>query len=343
MDTGMQEADAVEVVDVSALESGPGPARDAMDRALGGAAERLGFLVISGAPVAAVTDPADLSRLLAIFDLPEAEKRRLMNRKHAPGNPNRYRGFFIAERPGESRRREGFDHGAPTQSAEGMDAAVRFFGEPSVWPDKTLLPGWRDTALARHAAMERLGRGLMAALGRHLGIGAGYFEPFFGPEMQGPSTSRFLFAPGAPADEAVRADPAAVAAVGGGARRIGTRAHRDSGILTLLWQPGGLQAQAADGRWLDAPVVPRGLNVNFGDMLSFWTGGRLPATPHRVLAQERDRHSIPFFFEPLLATEIAPIPGAPPSDRPADQEPVRYADHLWTKVREFGTYDTGPD
>ena len=340
MDKAIAEGGAIEVVDVSALESGPGPARDDMDRALGQAAERLGFLVISGAPVAAVTDPADLRRLLAIFDLPEVEKRRLMNRKHAKSNPNRYRGFFIAERPGESRRREGFDHGADAQAAAaGSGEAIAFFSEPSVWPDPSLLPGWRDAALARHASMERLGRGLMASLGRHLGIGDDYFEPFFGPPGQGPSTSRFLFAPGVPVEEAPSADPAAVATVDGVARRIGTRAHRDSGVLTLLWQPGSLQAQAADGRWLDAPVVPRGLNVNFGDMLSFWTGGRLPATPHRVLAQERDRHSIPFFFEPRLDAEIAPIPGAGPAH---DDAPVRYADHLWVKVREFGTYDTGP-
>ena len=125
-------AAAIEVVDVSALDSAPGPARDAMDRALGQAAERLGFLVISGAPVAAVTDPADLQRLLAIFDLPEAEKRRLMNRKHAPANPNRYRGFFVAERPGETRRREGFDHGADAPPPADADPAVAFFSEPSV-------------------------------------------------------------------------------------------------------------------------------------------------------------------------------------------------------------------
>lgn len=339
MATAVAQTDSIEVVDVSALEGGPGPARDAMDRALGQAAGRLGFLVIAGTPVAAVTAPDDLTRLLKIFDMPQSAKRRLMNRKHAAENPNRYRGFFIAERPGETRRREGFDHGADTAPSAGVDAAVAFFAEPSVWPDASLVPGWREAALARHAAMERLGRGLMAAFGRHLGIGGDYFEPFFGPELQGPSTSRFLFAPAVPeGGSAVGApDPATVATVAGKARRIGTRAHRDSGVLTLLWQPGSLQAQAADGSWLDAPVVPRGLNVNFGDMLAFWTGGRLPATPHRVLAQGRDRHSIPFFFEPRLDAEIAPIPGAP-----AGPPPVRYADHLWTKVREFGTYDTGP-
>ncbi len=137
MVTAVAETESIEVVDVSALESGPGPARDAMDRTLGQAAERLGFLVISGAPVERVTDPADLKRLLAIFDLPEAEKRRLMNRKHAPGNRNRYRGFFIAERPGESRRREGFDHGADGATVPpGADPAVAFFAEPSSGPTR---------------------------------------------------------------------------------------------------------------------------------------------------------------------------------------------------------------
>lgn len=335
MSTTALTPDTIEVVDVSALDSGPGPARDAMDRALGEAAERLGFLVISGAPVAAVTEPADLQFLLRIFSLPGSEKRRLMNRKHARENANRYRGFFVAERPGETRRREGFDHGSDVVAPAGADRAAAFFAEPSVWPDETILPGWREAALKRHAAMERVGRGLMAALGRHLGLGGDYFESFFGEPMQSPSTSRFLFAPGGPQESEGGGDPAASAMIDGRPRRIGTRAHRDSGILTLLWQPRGLQAQAPDGTWLDAPVVQRGLNVNFGDMLASWTGGRLPATSHRVLAQAEDRHSIPFFFEPLLDAEIRPIPGA--GDRPA----VRYAEHLWVKVREFGTYDTG--
>ncbi len=46
--------------------------------------------------------------------------RSARGREAAPDEPqararataNRYRGFFIAERPGETRRREGFDHGA---------------------------------------------------------------------------------------------------------------------------------------------------------------------------------------------------------------------------------------
>ena len=81
--------------------------------------------------------------------------------------------------------------------------------------------------------------------------------------------------------------------------------------------------------------MPRSLNVNFGDSLEFWTGGRLPATPHRVLAVEQDRYSIPFFFEPNVEAVIQPIPGAP-NDRP----PVRYADHVLSKIRLFGSHAT---
>ncbi len=324
---------AIEVVDISALEESAGPARAAVDRELGAAAERMGFLVITGAPVARVTAAARLAELLRIFDLPAAEKRRLTNRKHAPENDNGYRGYFVRSAPGEPRDREGFDLGGDLGPDDAADEIETMLMEHNVWPHEALLPGWRAAAMAHYAEMEGLGRLVMASLGRSLGVGGGYFERFFGG---GSSTLRFLFAPAAPdlAPDEVEARYRTV--IDGEARRLITPAHRDSGVLTLLWQPGGLQAQAPDGAWLSTPEVPNSLNVNFGDCLTFWTGGRLKATPHRVLAGDRDRVSVPFFFEPRFDAMIAPIPGAPAAP------PVRYADHLMEKIKLFGTHATEP-
>lgn len=324
-------AKAVAVVDISALEDGAGAARVAADRALGEAAESLGFLVITGTPVRRVTAPARRAELERIFSLPAAEKRRLTNRKHAPENDNAYRGYFTRSLPGEPAEREGYDLGGDEGPAAAADAVEALLMEHNVWPAEELLPGWRGAAGRHYAEMESLGHLVMGALARGLGLDESYFAPHFGG---GSSTLRFLLAPAAPGLAPGDVEPRRRATVEGRERRLTTPAHRDSGVLTLLWQPGGLQALSAEGEWLSAPAVPDGLNVNFGDCLEFWTGGRLKATPHRVLAAEGDRVSIPFFFEPRFDARIAPIPGAPPAP------PIRYADHLIEKIRSFGTHAT---
>ena len=88
----------------------------------------------------------------------------------------------------------------------------------------------------------------------------------------------------------------------------GVGAHKDSGVLTLLWvEPGrgGLQVER-DGQWVDAPPVDGAFVVNIGELLEYATGGYLRATNHRVISPKApdDRLSIPFFFNPALDTQL---------------------------------------
>src|SRR3546814_17949355 len=89
----------------------------------------------------------------------------------------------------------------------------------------------------------------------------------------------------------------------------GVGAHKDSGVLTLLWvEPGKgwLQVQR-DGEWVDAPPVPGAFVVNIGELLEYATQGYLTATNHRVISPRypAERLSVPFFFNPALD---APLP-----------------------------------
>ena len=72
-------------------------------------------------------------------------------------------------------------------------------------------------------------------------------------------------------------------------------AHVDSGLLTLLLQDGtaGLQVRAKNGGFTNVPALDGELIVNFGKLLQLWTGGRILATEHRVLAGEQERASEP--------------------------------------------------
>jgi len=91
--------------------------------------------------------------------------------------------------------------------------------------------------------------------------------------------------------------------------------HTDWGVLTILdRQPGqgGLQVQARDGRWLDAPHEPDALTVNVGDLLARWTGDRWRSTRHRVLpppaeAPDEELVSLIVFLESDLDAVIEPL------------------------------------
>lgn len=322
---------SLKAVDITALTEPEGAERDTAERALGEAAEEMGFLVIVGEPVTQVTGQARIAELLRIFGLPDDEKHRLMNRKSVPEHDNSYRGYFGLQRGDSARTSEGYDLGSDAGSDGAADWIEELLMEPNVWPREELLPGWREAAIAHYREMEALGRLLMRSLGRTLGVGADYFEPFFGEA----STLRFLHALPRPDLTPDKVDEARYRTVIDGKDvRLHTPAHRDSGVMTLLWQPGGLQAQNPQGEWLSAPQLDNALNVNFGDCMEFWTGGRLGATAHRVIAQDSDRYSIPFFFEPRCDAEISPLPGLP------EAPSIRYADHVFEKMKLFGTHAT---
>jgi isopenicillin N synthase-like dioxygenase len=55
------------------------------------------------------------------------------------------------------------------------------------------------------------------------------------------------------------------------------------------------------------------------------------ATRHRVIAPKTARYSIPFFYEPRVDAEIAPLPikGA------SDFAPFLYGDYLWESATNF--------
>lgn len=105
-------------------------------------------------------------------------------------------------------------------------------------------------------------------------------------------------------------------------------AHTDWGMLTILdRQPGegGLQVQAADDSWVDAPHVDGAFIVNIGDMLARWTGDRWRSTRHRVLppspgAPSEELISLIVFLGAELDRTIEPL--APPIGRTTSYPPL---------------------
>jgi isopenicillin N synthase-like dioxygenase len=305
-------------IDIAALFGEAGAARDRADSAIERAAHDIGFMAVHGLPGDALA-PAARRRLLAVFDLGDAQKRAMCRRSFAPENPNLYRGWFPLQ-DGHPTYKEGADLGPDLVRAVDHDPGDPLT-EATPLPAEADLPGWRAAAADYYRAMERTGAAIMRALARGLGLPERSFEPAF---ENGISTLRLIRYP---VRDPAHLDPAL--RVGDG-YMLGAP-HVDSGLLTLLAQDGvaGLEVEARSGAWIPVPPDEGTLVVNFGKLLERWTGGRVRATRHRVVGRGRARHSVPFFYEPAIDAVIAPLGlGAP-------FEPVTYGDHLWEATTRF--------
>ena len=159
---------------------------------------------------------------------------------------------------------------------------------PNQWP--AALPELQTVVTEWHDRLSELSLTLLRAWAESLGAEPGVFDSAF---AENPSALiKIVRYPG-------KSDPEPKQGVG---------AHKDGGVLTLLWvEPGkgGLQVEH-QGEWIDAPPVPGAFVVNIGEMLEYATDGYLKATVHRVISPSigDDRVSIPFFFNPALDARV---------------------------------------
>ena len=300
------------------------------DRALYTAAQDIGFAYIQGLPGDQSLGRAARARLLSIFALDDAQKRRLYRRKFSPENRNIYRGWFPMQ-PGNLTYTEGIDIGGDVAHGAGITVPGDPLRESSPLPGDEQLPGWRAAVAAYYRTMEQVAGALMRSLARSLDLSQDYFDESF---RHGLSTLRLIrYPPREAAEFATGTDPAIWVEAHPTPRYLVGAPHTDSGFVTLLAQDGvgGLQGRSRDGRWIDVPPLEGTLVVNFGQVLEQWSAGRIRATEHRVLGSDVERYSIPFFYEARADATIAPLPIDPP-DRFA---PFQYGDFLWKRMTSF--------
>ncbi|KAH6637020.1 hypothetical protein F5144DRAFT_646798 [Chaetomium tenue] len=195
---------------------------------------------------------------------------------------------------------------------------------PSITADEARISAFRDLCY-------QLSLKLTTLLGHGLAVDPPTFFTSAHERARGPSGTILRFLRYPPRS----ALPSTAAAT---AEDVRAGAHSDYGSLTLLFrlrgQP-GLEVLLADGAtWAPVPVVPPGAEgdaappvlVNVGDLLSYWTGGLLRSTVHRVVfprgEREGDggvvvegegdgaamRYSIAYFCHPFGGAELGPVP-----------------------------------
>lgn len=318
----------IPMIDISSLFAGPSPQRDEKDRQVMSAATSSGFMTGTGLPGDTLS-PDVRRKLLSLFSLADEKKRQLYRQNFDPSKTNIYRGWFPLT-PGTPTWKEGIDIGPDVAYGPGRTEPGDPLTEATPLPDDLDLPGWHDIAAGYYRDMERTGQVLMRSIARGLGLEETTFDHAF---ERGISTLRLLHYPLRTPESLVGSSEPINVEHDGEEYYLLARGHVDSGFVTLLAQDGvkGLQAKARDGTWLDVPPIEGTLVINFGKLLSRWTGGRIEATLHRVIGRNRERYSVPFFYEPSVDAVIAPLPikDAVPFD------PISYGDHLWDATTQF--------
>jgi isopenicillin N synthase-like dioxygenase len=274
------------VLDLSRFDAGP-VERAAFLASLRQAAREVGFFYVVGHGVPDRLNTETLAQARAFFDLPEADKLAIQMVRSP-----QFRGYTRAG--GEITRgkpdwREQIDIGAERETVPqgpGVPAWTRLQG-PNQWP--AALPGFRDTVLRWQdevtAVLVRLLRAFALALGQH--------EDAFAPIYDGSPHQlvKLIRYPGRDAGEDDQ----------------GVGAHKDSGLLSLIYQDGqgGLQVEGATG-WIDAAPRPDAFVVNIGELLELASDGFLRATVHRVVSPPagRDRISLAFFLGARLDATV---------------------------------------
>lgn len=309
MDSG-----GIPVIDISSLNDGDEPSYKRLGGELRAACIDVGFFFLAGHGVAQDTVDGAFAETRALHALPLEVKQAYTINEHNIG--------YMASQT--SMQRSSTVHRAtrPNLVASYFMKRERDADDPAVvaglplrglnqWPAE--LSTFRPAMLTYMNAMEALGQRMLPLFAASLDLPLDHFSKSF----REPSiTLRISHYP--PQDDF-------------DGEEFGTGPHTDAGFTTYLAQADvrGLDIQSRAGEWFPAPVMPGMFLVNIGQILSRWTNGLYPSTPHRVVNLAGvERYSIPFFFDPDFEAEIACLPTCQGADRPPEFPPIRYLDHI---------------
>jgi len=306
---------AIPVIDLRAASAG----NTSQLGAVRAATEQLGVLQVinHGVPAELISDLS--ARTARLLGLPRAEKAKL-------ASPHPYRGW--RQWPDDFGRLElerfnvaQFDDIEAARTAGLDEKYLGLYAHANVWPADD--PELREVAFRYIEASCGLAKRMLWLYAKAQGL-------------------RDTFALGTPPhlrltvnDYPVWAYPEAAA----DEDKLLLLEHTDDSAVTILAQEGdynGLQIRGPDGSWLPVPVIPGALLVFSGSLLTQWTGGRMRAGRHRVVAGGTGtRRSTAVFVYPALDTVVKPLKQFAPLVADCDAEPVLVWDHVKNRVAGY--------
>lgn len=327
------DGNIVPVIDLTPARAGDEAAKQAVAEQIGAAARSIGFLVVSGHGV----PPEVVKRAWAagrkFFDLAPAKKS-----DYRSPEAGVYRGYFgletgnlaatIGDKDSKPDHREYYNIGRFD-----IDKSDPYFTTPiasrlfpgNIWPDMDV-PEFQPAIVDYYHAMEQLAALLMELCARALGLEPNWFASKIDKHITNMIVANYPDQPN-----------------GLEAGQLRAGAHTDYGGLTILKtedKPGGLEVQAADGRWEPVPIVPGAFIINLGDLMAQWTNDEWVSTMHRVVNPPREagvgsrRQSLVFFHQPNYDAIIECIPTCAVNTAPK-YETTTSLEHLEMKMKQM--------
>ncbi|MDP2316338.1 MAG: 2-oxoglutarate and iron-dependent oxygenase domain-containing protein [Pseudomonadota bacterium] len=302
----------IPVVDLTAYTGTDKAARAEFVEALGAGLERFGFVAVSGHGIDAATLEEAYAVARRVFALSTDTKRR-----YETPEDGRQRGYtsFGVEHAKDTQVPDlkEFWHVGRTLPA---DHPGRLSGDVPANRHPAEVPEFGPLFDSLFARMEGFANALLEGVAEYLGQPTSYFRQMV---TDGNSVLRLINY------------PELGGGVPGGALRAA--AHEDINLLTVLpvsTKP-GLELLTREGVWMPVHVPPDVMVCDTGDMMQLLTGGRLPATTHRVVnpgGRDGGRLSMPFFLHPHPDWMLTPLRG----DAPA----VRTREFLHERLKAIG-------
>ncbi|MDD9721405.1 2-oxoglutarate and iron-dependent oxygenase domain-containing protein [Sulfitobacter sp. PR48] len=289
-------------IDLQALRTSDPAALDAMRVA----ATDVGFATVYNTALPPERVAQVIETYRAFFKLPEAEKAAT---DMATTGSNRGWGRSGAEQVDPDANpdyKQVFDCGVTLP--EGDPRLADPFYAPNIWPGTPA--GFRQTIESYYTDACAVGLEVLRGVAEAIGQRRDAFDAAFDAPM---ALLRGNYYPERPASA--------------GARDFGIATHTDYGCLTLLATDGtpGLEVRKRGGGWIPVTAAPGAFAINFGEMLQFWSDGKVIATPHRVIGSTAERISVPLFFNPARETNVAP---------PGSDQVISAGDHLAKRYNE---------
>ncbi len=297
-------ADQVPVIDISSLleDAESAAARPAIE-AIASACQSWGFFQVVNHGIADDLIERVWQQTRALFAAPLQEKLAILRSKENPW------GFYNNELTKNQRdKKEIFDF-----TSEGVDP---IYQQSNRWPEGR--PEFTSNMRDYFDACGRLSLTLLEAFCLGLDLPARFLHADFDGNHTGflrlnyyPVNDPLAGTDCEPRDDA----------------DLGVHHHTDAGALTVLMQDdvGGLQVYR-EGYWYDVTPTAGAMVINTGDMMQVWSNDIYKAAIHRGLAMHnRDRYSLPFFFNPAAGCRISPLPSVIDSARPPAYDSIEWA------------------
>ncbi len=326
-----REVPVIDLTPYFARDAGAG-ALDALLAQVDAALRDIGFLCITGHPLAPERVAAAQACARSFFEMPAAAKEGARARRH------RTRGWTpLGDHSlGYSMARDGTAPPPPDlferyrigpfdlPDDDYTRARQETVFAPNVWPDAAM-PSFRPAMSDWYRAMSGLSRDLMRVFALALGMPERWFDDKIDREMSSLAINYYPVPDTPPLPGQMRAS-----------------AHTDYGTLTIVsptQEPGGLQVMTRDRGWEDVSVTPGCFVVNIGDLMAQWTNDRWVSTLHRVVNPPPDqpatdaRLSLVYFHQPNDDCRVECIPSCIDASHPARYQPVTAGEHIGRKIR----------